>query len=435
MTTGLAVEDLAVVDAIGTCSVGIVGLGYVGLPTALALVASGASVTGLDASKERLEVIRAGVPDLLPSDLDRLSRARTAPLRFRLTDDPTLLVESDSVIICVPTPVDQYNTPDLTALRKACDTVTGHARRGQTIILTSTSYVGCTRDLLEAPLRKRGFVPGEDVYVAFAPERIDPANMRYEQADVPRLVGGITPSCVERAARVLVQVNGSIHAVSSVEVAELSKLLENTFRAVNIALANEFAEIAHTMGLDPIEVITAAATKPYGFMPFYPGPGIGGHCIPCDPHYLLWQLRREHVHPPVISAAMESVSTRPLVVVERTAQALESRGKSLCGAKVLVVGLSYKPNVADTRESPARSIIAGLVRRGAHISVQDPLVASIEVDGVRYRSLVADPDMGAYDAVVVCCLHEATERTAFGDARLVLDATYSLPAADNRIIP
>jgi nucleotide sugar dehydrogenase len=219
------------------------------------------------------------------------------------------------------------------------------------------------------------------------------------------------------------------------EAAEMSKLLENTFRAVNISLANEFADVAHHLDLDPIEVIEAAATKPYGFMPFYPGPGVGGHCIPCDPHYLLWQLRRDHVHPALISSAMESISTRPLRIVERAAQVLEGADKTLRNSRVLVAGVAYKPDVADTRESPAVQVIEGLARRGASVDIYDPLVHSVDVGQRVYLSLTDEAVSQGFDLVVLCCRHTSMNERLFACDTPVLDATYTLRAAERIAVP
>ncbi len=258
--------------------VAIVGLGYVGLPTSLGFHAAGRRVLGLDVS-HRLKVITEEHADLLPTDRERLTSALGDP-NFQLTSDAHRLSTAAAVIICVPTPVDEYLVPDLRILERACATVVEAAVRGQVLMLTSTTYVGSTRDLLVRPLAARGLRAGIDVFVAFCPERIDPGNGRYAHEDVPRVLGGSTPACVGMAAAVLKTYARSVHVVASAEVAEMAKLLENTFRAVNIALANEFADICQVMGMEVVDVINAAASKPYGFMPFYPGPGVGGHCIP-----------------------------------------------------------------------------------------------------------------------------------------------------------
>ncbi|MEJ2579772.1 MAG: nucleotide sugar dehydrogenase [Kineosporiaceae bacterium] len=416
-------------------SVAVVGLGYVGLPTALAFDAAGIRVVGVDVSAARIEEIHTGTPDLLPQDADRLTAARTRPDRFRITADPALIAGADAVVVAVPTPVDAHAVPDLQALRGACATVVEYARPGQTLILTSTSYAGSTRELLVEPLRRKGFVPGEDIHVAFAPERIDPGNSVFEQARVPRVVSGATPACAASAARALAPICGGTHLVSGLEVAELAKLLENTFRAVNISLANEFAVISGRLGVDPAEVVAAAATKPFGFMPFHPGRGVGGHCIPCDPHYLLWQLRRDGHVPRVISAAMDGIRARPHEVVTRAAEVLAESGRVLSRSRVLVSGIAYKPDVEDVRESPALEIISGLAARGAEVAVHDPHVPSVRAAETIYLSVDEDTDMSAYDLVVVCVRHSSVAEDTYAKAPLVLDATYSLPAASNRRLP
>jgi UDP-N-acetyl-D-glucosamine dehydrogenase len=424
-------------DEAGTRSltVGVVGLGYVGLPTALGFYAAGASVVGVDISPARVEEVLIGTPDLLDSDRSQLAVARRDSERFMVTQDLAALRAADCVIIAVPTPIDDRQMPNLAPLRSACESVVAHAREGQTFVLTSTTYVGCTRDVLVNPLARAGLVAGRDVHVCFAPERIDPANSRFEMTQVPKVVGGATESCARAAAPVLEAVSAGVHIVSSPEAAEMTKLLENTFRAVNITLANEVADISQRLGLDPIEVIDAAGTKPYGFMPFYPGPGVGGHCIPCDPHYLLWQLREARVYPPVISAAMQGIATRPARIVQRAAEVLELAERSLRGAQVLVVGVSYKPNVVDTRESPAIDVIAGLRARGAHVSIYDPVAEFIEVDGELFASTADPAIVSEHDLVVVTCRHQEMDDAVFARAELLLDATYALPEAANRFVP
>ena len=269
-------------------SVVVLGLGYVGLPTACALAGRRSQVLGVDVSPVRLREIADGDVDLPEPERDRL-RGELADGSLRLTGDPAVLDEADAVVVCVPTPVDGDREPDLSALRAACETVVAHARPGQTIILTSTTFVGTTRELLVEPLRQRGLEVGREVHVAFSPERIDPGNLDHVQRETPRIVGGVSPECSARAGRVIGDLTDSVYLVNSPEAAELTKLYENIFRAVNLALANEMADVCGAFGLDPIEVTIAAGTKPYGFLGSFPGPGVGGHCIPCDPHYLLWQ--------------------------------------------------------------------------------------------------------------------------------------------------
>jgi UDP-N-acetyl-D-glucosamine dehydrogenase len=418
-------------DSMFRHDVAVVGLGYVGLPTALALQAAGRKVLGLEISVERLDEIRSGSADLLASDQARLLSALEASDSFQLTTDSTALGTAEVILVCVPTPIDHYLAPDLNALRAACRTVVTQAVAGQTIVLTSTTYVGCTRDFLVEPLQSRGFEIGTDLFVAFAPERIDPGNDQHVQNVVPRVVGGVTPECARRAGKLLEGCASYVHPVSTVEAAEMTKLYENTFRAVNISMANEFADISRGLGLDITEVIDAAATKPYGFMPFYPGPGVGGHCIPCDPHYLLWQLRADRVSSPLIETAMTQVAARPGRVVQRVAEVLADKGKALKGATVLIVGVAYKPGVADVRESPALEIIQRLRAGGASVSFTDSMVNSIGVRGGRMSS-VNPGDPAEWDAVLVHTLHPGGDYSWLADAPTVLDATYRLSSVAHR---
>jgi nucleotide sugar dehydrogenase len=412
----------------------VAGLGYVGLPTALALHAAGRRVIGTEISAARLADIEAGTVDLLESDKLRLLAARQAGDSFALTTEASRTATAEHVLICVPTPIDHHLAPDLAALKAACRDLVARAVPGQTLILTSTTYVGCTRDLLVEPLRERGLEVGVDVFVAFAPERIDPGNERHVQKSVPRVIGGVTAECVRRATALLAGCSSYVHAVSSVEAAEMTKLYENTFRAVNIAMANEFADISRGLGLDITEVIDAAATKPYGFMPFYPGPGVGGHCIPCDPHYLLWQLRADRVSSPVIEAAMTQVAARPSKVVQRAVEVLADRGVPLAAAKVLVVGVAYKPGVADVRESPALEIIERMRAAGAAVSFTDELVDQVEVKGGRLGS-VPPGDPSAWDLVVAHTLHPGADPSWLAETPALLDATYRLGSMPHRSTP
>ncbi|PRY19308.1 nucleotide sugar dehydrogenase [Pseudosporangium ferrugineum] len=412
--------------------VAVVGLGYVGLPTALALRAAGRRVVGMEISTDRVAEIRTGDADLLPSDRSRLLDALEDDDAFRLTADPAESATARIVLVCVPTPIDHHLAPDLDALRAACRSVVERAVPGQTLVLTSTTYVGCTRDFLVEPLRRRGLEAGKDVYVAFAPERIDPGNERHVQKQVPRVVGGVSAECVQRTTELLEGCASYVHPVSSVEAAELTKLYENTFRAVNISMANEFADISRGLGLDITEVIDAAATKPYGFMPFYPGPGVGGHCIPCDPHYLLWQLRADRVTSPLIETAMTQVAARPGRVVQRLVEVLAAGGKALGNAKVLVVGVAYKPGVADVRESPALEIIDRMRDAGASVSFTDDLVESILVRGGRMRSVRASA--AEWDAVLVHTLHPGVDHGWLAEAPILLDTTYRLQKIAHRSV-
>lgn len=413
-------------------SIGIVGLGYVGLPTALAMHKAGHSVLGIDISQKRLAEIREEVCDLTPADRKRLSGALGDEERFEISSEPSRLAEPDALIICVPTPVDPRQVPDLRALEGACSAVCRHARAGQTIILTSTTYVGTTRDLLIKPLVERDFVLGGDIHIAFSPERIDPANTDFPQETVPRVLGGATPRCARAAQAVIATVAPSVHVVSSPEAAEMTKLYENIFRAVNLTLANEIAEAAGVLGLSAPEIIDAAATKPYGFMAFHPGPGVGGHCIPCDPHYLLWQLRPHHSMP-LVERAMTGIAQRPRRVAERAAEVLARRaGRGLEDARILLLGVAYKPGVADVRESSALTLIDLLHDRGAKVEYHDPLVPVLERRGETLIS-VTDPAPGEYDLMIAHTLHPEHDYGFVEAGGALLDCTYRLPGSNEHL--
>jgi UDP-N-acetyl-D-glucosamine dehydrogenase len=414
-------------------TVAVVGLGYVGLPTGIALAAAGVEVIGIDVSERRLADIKEGSADLLDSDQTRLSDVLAAD-KMTLTSAADALAEADAVLICVPTPVDEQRRPDLRFLSSACETVVEQARRGQLIVLTSTSYVGTTRELLAAPLARRGLEPGIDVHVAFAPERIDPGNTTWRQEAVPRVVGGMTPACTRAAGGLIEKIAARVHPVSSLETAELTKLYENSFRAVNIAFAYEVAGLGRRFGLDPLEVVEAAGTKPYGFMKFYPGPGVGGHCIPCDPHYLLWGLREAQATAPVLERAMEGIAHRPRDVVARATELLERRNTGVACARVLLVGVAYKPGIQDTRESPALDMLHQLWELGATVSYHDPLVQSLPLGEGRGMLSVSEPQREDFDIAIVVTAHPGFDYTWLEGFEQVLDCTYGTVSAARRIL-
>ncbi|MEV7175008.1 nucleotide sugar dehydrogenase [Streptomyces sp. NPDC093224] len=404
-------------------SVAIIGMGYVGLPTALGLHAGGIKIIGIDRDQRRLDTIRSCEADLIDADLRRLEKSLPQET-FELTSDVSRLAEADAVMVCVPTPVDRHLMPDLAALEGACAALLEHARPGQTLVLTSTSFVGTTKRLLVDPLTARGFAVGEDIAVASSPERIDPGNVTHTQAETPRVVGGVTPSCARRAGEVISILTPAVHTVGSPEAAEMTKLYENSFRAVNIALANEFAEVCAGLSLDPIEVTEAAATKPYGFMKFSPGPGVGGHCIPCDPHYLLWQLRASRGTAPLLTQAMLSIAERPGQVVGRLMEELSLRGKGLAGTRVVLVGVAYKPGVQDVRSSSALDIIGLLTARGAHVEYFDPLADRLLLDDGTTAASISRPRGEDWDVALIHTTHPGHDYTWVTDCPIVVDATY-----------
>lgn len=408
-------------------SVAVIGMGYVGLPTALGLHAGGITVFGIDQSAHRLDAVRSCRVDLIESDRRRLEKA-VHQEEFRLTTDPARLAEADAVLVCVPTGLDEYLMPDLGPLENACETLVANARPGQTLILTSTSYVGTSERLLVRALTARGFTIGRDIFVAASPERIDPGNVTHTQAETPRVLGGYTPACTVMAQRVINLLTPYVHCVSSPEAAEMTKLYENTFRAVNIALSNELAEINDSFSIDPVEVIDAATSKPYGFMAFHPGPGVGGHCIPCDPHYLLWQLRATPCDAPLVTQAMRAIAQRPKQIVDRVLNTLSRTGKGLAGTRILVVGVSYKPGVQDVRSSSALSIIELLTAAGAKVDYFDPLVAEVHVAGGSLAGVV-DPDGRDWDAALIHTIQPGHEYDWLARCPTVVDATYRFDPA------
>jgi nucleotide sugar dehydrogenase len=413
-------------DATTVPTVAVVGLGYVGLPTSLALQSAGMPVVGIDISESRLAAIRACRVDMPRRDRVRLGDALHVG-RLSVIDRVEAIARADAVVICVPTPVDRHRAPDTTALRAACAAAVTHARAGQTIILTSTTAVGSTRELLIDPLAARGLAAGSDVFVAFAPERINPGDAAAEQTTIPRVLGGATPECTAAAARVLRPIARELHALSSPEAAELTKLYENTFRAVNLAFANEMSSVARHYGLDPIELVEAAATKPYGFLPHHPGPGVGGHCIPVDPHYLIAPLREAGVSAPVTERALDEIDARPAAVADRALEALRGVAGASEGARVLIVGMAYKPGVADARESPAAAIAGRLAAEGVLVEYHDPLVTRTG----EYPRVDA-PRPERYHLVVVATVHPGHDYAWLHDCEHVLDATYRTPGGRHR---
>ncbi|WP_018681312.1 nucleotide sugar dehydrogenase [Actinokineospora enzanensis] len=425
--TSTVVEFETIAELNKLTSVAIVGMGYVGLPTALGLHAGGVGVIGIDLSQNRLDAIGACTVDLIESDLRRLEKS-VHQADFQLTTDAARMAEADAVLVCVPTGLDEYLMPDLRPLESACAALVANARRGQTLILTSTSYVGTTQRMLVKPLAAKGFTVGRDIFVASSPERIDPGNITHTQAETPRVLGGVTPTCTAMAQRVVNVLTPAVHCVSSPEAAEMTKLYENTFRAVNIALANEFAEISSGFAIDPIEVIDAAASKPYGFMAFHPGPGVGGHCIPCDPHYLLWQLRATTSEAPLVTQAMNAIAERPRQVVDRVLNTLSREGRGLTGARVLVAGVTYKPGVQDVRSSSALDIIDLLAAKGAKVGYYDPLAPNIRVTGGSLDSEY-DPAGADWDVVLIHTIQPDHDYSWIAHCPIVIDATYRFDPA------
>lgn len=405
-------------------TVAVVGLGYVGLPTALSLWGAGARVLGIEVSAQRLRDIRSGYVDLLPAQQAELAVAGSTE-DFLLTDDPDAMSRADAIVICVPTPVTQDHQPDLRSLRRACATVVERAVPGQLLVLTSTSHVGTTRELLLTPLAARGLRAEEDILVAFAPERIDPGNDRHTPENTPRIIGGAGPVSSWAASRLLAPTASQIHEVADPETAEMAKLWENIFRAVNIALANELADACAHLGLPTLPVIEAAATKPYGFMPFYPGTGAGGHCIPCDPYYLLSQLPAGDTSAPLLRTAMTALRERPSVIAQQAHDLLADDGVALSCARVLVLGVAYKAGVSDVRESPALPLLDLLAERGANVHYSDAHVPTLARGDRELRS-VPSPQDEAWDLVIIHAAHPGGDLNWLDAVPRVLDSRHRL---------
>lgn len=416
-----------------TARVSIIGQGYVGLPLAVAFARAGFPVTGLDTDPDRVATLASGrshIPDVRNEELQALLRAE----RYQAVAEPAMLAESDAVIICVPTPLRKSKDPDISYVVAAAKEAATHSRSGQLIILESTTYPGTTEELLMPLFQAKGARIGEDLFLAFSPERIDPGNPIFEVKDIPKVVGGITAACTRLAAALYREIVPRVHEVSTPKVAELAKLYENVFRNVNIALANEFALMCRHLGVGAREVIDAAATKPFGFMPFYPGPGIGGHCIPVDPLYLSWKMRLNGYEARIISVADEINRSMPTHVLGLVSEALNDAGRALKGARILVLGVAYKRGIGDTRESPAYEIIATLRRRGARVSYADPHVPTFPVDGTELKAVEPTPeDLRAANCVLILTDHPEFDYGAVArHARLIVDTRHSVPGVAGR---
>jgi len=380
---------------------GVIGLGYVGLPLAVEFARAGFHVVGYDISDEKVAELNAGrsyIPDVPQAHLADVVKSG----HFRATTDPGVLGDVDIIDICVPTPLRKTRDPDLSYVVQAVETIRGVLRKGQLIILESTTYPGTTDEVVQPALEESGLKAGCDFYLAFSPERVDPGNPNFNTHNIPKVVGGVNPQSTEAAVAFYSQVIETVVPVSSTRVAEMVKLLENTFRAVNIGLVNELALMSHRMNLDVWEVIDAAKTKPFGFMPFYPGPGLGGHCIPIDPYYLSWKARQSGFEARFIELAGNVNGAMPEYVVDRVAEALNSNQRAVNGSRVHIFGIAYKRDVNDMRESPALDIMELLKRRGAEVSYTDPFVPELRHGTLNLSSIAeADAAKGKDCAVIV----------------------------------
>ena len=400
--------------------IGIIGLGYVGLPLAVAFAEAGDDVLGVDLDPRKAVAISEGRSYIEDVSSEALA-AITASGNFRASTTPEGLRDREAILICLPTPVDEHRNPDLRPVLAGAETAAAHIAPGALLVLESTTYPGTTREEIAPILERNGARIGTDVFLAFSPERVDPGNERYGIRNTPKIVGGMTPECTRRAAELYARICDTVKVVSSPESAEMTKIVENTFRAVNIALVNEMAILGARMGIDIWETIDAASTKPFGFMPFWPGPGLGGHCIPVDPFYLTWRAKAYDLDTEFVELAGRINANMPRYAVGRIARALNEASKPMKGSRILLLGMAYKGNVGDLRESPSLKLVELLRADGALVTYHDPHVP--HVNGLDMDSVELTPEaLAAADAVVIATHHRAVDiRSVVANARLVVD--------------
>lgn len=422
-------DALAAKIADKSAEIAVIGLGYVGLPLAVGFARAGYPVLGIDLDGAKVQTLLQGesyIQDVASADVAAMVNAG----RLCAITGYDTIAEADAIFICVPTPFDAMKAPDLGYIKQAAQSIAHHLRQGQMVILQSTTYPGTTEEVVLPILEASGLRAGSDFCLAFSPERINPGDQQYTVENTPKVVGGLTPQCTELARALLAQLFAHVHVVSSPRAAEMSKLLENIYRSVNIALVNELALLSERMGIDLWEVIEAAKTKPFGFMPFYPGPGVGGHCIPVDPYYLSWKAREFDFYTKFIELAAEVNQAMPYHAVDLTAQALERQGKSLTGARILVLGVAFKRDIDDARNSPAERIIELLLKRGAQVRYSDPYVPRYRVGRDVFLSEekwlesvpLCQQELQWADGVLIVAGHRAVDYAqVVRDAGLVVD--------------
>jgi UDP-N-acetyl-D-glucosamine dehydrogenase len=409
--------------------IGIIGLGYVGLPLAVEFALAGFHVTGFDVDASKIDAINRGhsyIPDVSQEHMEKVVKSG----HLRATTDSSQLATMDVADICVPTPLRKTKDPDLSYVVQALEGVAASLRAGQLVVLESTTYPGTTDEVALPMLSAGGLKVDRDFFLAFSPERVDPGNQTYTTKNIPKIVGGYGPASTEVAGTLYAQVVSKVIPVSSTRVAEMVKLLENTFRAVNIGLVNEIAQMCHKLDIDVWEVIDAAKTKPFGFMPFYPGPGLGGHCIPIDPFYLSWKARQSGFECRFIELAGHVNASMPEYVVERIADALNTSRKPINGSRIHVYGVAYKRDVSDMRESPALDIIELLIRRGGVISYSDPYVPTLKHAGHEFQSIGEKEALNSHpDCIVICTDHSTFDWKALVSSEVpVVDTRNALRA-------
>ncbi|MFH1134931.1 MAG: nucleotide sugar dehydrogenase [Pseudomonadota bacterium] len=418
--------------------IGIVGLGYVGLPLGLVFAEAGFKVLGFDIDREKTDALNHGRSYIAHIPAERIAREVQAG-RFEADAGFNRANEPDALIICVPTPLDQHHQPDLSFVTGTMDSLAPHLRAGQVLSLESTTYPGTTEEELAPRIEKQGFVIGRDFFLVYSPEREDPGNPVYGAKSIPKVCGGMTPACLRVGLALYEAALDRVVPVSSLKVAELTKLLENIYRAVNIGLVNELKIVADKMGVDIHEVINAAATKPFGFTPFYPGPGLGGHCIPIDPFYLTWKAREYGVHTRFIELAGEVNQQMPEYVVRKTMDALNQRGRSVKGARILILGLAYKKNVDDMRESPSVEIINALMNLGAEVLYSDPHIPRFPTLRKRSHDLASvelnADSLAGFDCVILVTDHDAYDYALIArHSSLIVDSRGKFKAGPNVVM-
>jgi UDP-N-acetyl-D-glucosamine dehydrogenase len=406
--------------------VGIVGLGYAGLPLAMAFAEAGFDVTGIDINEDRVSAVRdhrSYLVDVPPERYDALDG------RLHATTDFSTVEDLDALSICVPTPLSKTRTPDISHVVAAAESVAASLRPGQLVVLQSTTYPGTTEEIVQPILERRGAQVGRDFFLGYAPERVDPGNRQWSIKTTPKLVAGVTPECLRRTECLYEQIIDTIVPLSSPKVAETAKLHENTFRAVNIALANELALMCDRLGISAWEVIEAASTKPFAFLPHYPGPGLGGDCIPVVPHFLAWRLREYGYSAQLIDAAHEVNAHMPQYVVQKISDALNEAGLPIKGSRLLLLGMTYKPDVNDTRESPSLEVMRQLLLRGGDVRYCDPWVSGLELDGALHTGVEwSDEQVGEADCMVLLTAHrQFLEQPLWDRARLIVDTRNVVP--------
>jgi UDP-N-acetyl-D-glucosamine dehydrogenase len=432
--TGIAGELAAKIQN-RTARTGVVGLGYVGLPLAVEMGHVGFSVVGIDVQQSKVDEINRGssyIQDVPTSELAPLVQSG----KLRATTDFSAVAELDTINICVPTPLRKTKDPDMSFIVSACEGIAKHLKPGTLVILESTTYPGTTDELVRPMLERPDLRVGEELFLCFSPERVDPGNPNFQTKNIPKVVGGTTPVCSQLAVALYSQALDHVVPVTSTQVAEMVKLLENTFRMINIGLVNELAMMCGRMGIDVWEVIEAAATKPFGFMPFYPGPGLGGHCIPIDPFYLSWKSKQAGIEARFIELAGYVNGQMPHFVVDKIASALNEHAKPLKGSRVHILGVAYKRDIDDMRESPAIDVAHLLLKAGAKVSYSDPFVPHFHVDSTEMQSVEALPASAEADCVVIITDHKSVDYASIlKRSKLVVDTRNALKGvkADNLV--